>query len=34
MYRCDNVVALPLYKLRETGLPSAASVLAAIEKAL
>jgi formylmethanofuran dehydrogenase subunit B len=34
MYRCDNVVSLPLRKLRDTGLPSAASVLAAIEQAL
>lgn len=34
MYRCDNVVALPLYQLRDSGLPRAAAVLAAIEKAL
>lgn len=34
MYRCDNVVCLPLRKLRDSGLPSAASVLAAIEQAL
>ena len=34
MYRCDNVVALPLYKLRDIGLPSAAEVLKAIELAL
>lgn len=34
MYRCDNVVALPLYQLRESGLPSAAKVLAAIEAGL
>jgi formylmethanofuran dehydrogenase subunit B len=34
MYRCDNVVAMPLYKLRESGLPSAADVLKAIEAAL
>ena len=34
MYRSDGVVALPLKKLRETGLPSAASVLAAIEAQL
>ena len=34
MYRCDNVVCLPLRKLRESGLPSGAEVLAAIENAL
>lgn len=34
MYRCDNVVAMPLYKLRDSGLPSAADVLKAIEAAL
>lgn len=34
MYRCDNVVALPLYKLRDIGLPSAAEVLKAVEMAL
>lgn len=34
MYRCDNVVALPLYPLRDSGLPRAADVLAAIERAL
>jgi len=34
MYRCDNVVALPLRKLRDSGLPSAASVLQAIEAVL
>ena len=34
MYRCDNVVAMPLYKLRDSGLPSAAHVLRAIEQAL
>jgi formylmethanofuran dehydrogenase subunit B len=34
MYRCDNVVSLPLRKLRDLGLPSAASVLAAIERAI
>lgn len=34
MYRCDNVVAMPLYQLRETGLPSAADALKAIEAAL
>lgn len=34
MYRCDNVVSLPLRKLRDSGLPSGAEVLAAIEEAL
>lgn len=34
MYRCDNVVAMPLYQLRESGLPSGAAVLAAIESAI
>jgi formylmethanofuran dehydrogenase subunit B len=34
MYRCDNVVSLPLRKLRDSGLPSAASVLKAIEQAV
>jgi formylmethanofuran dehydrogenase subunit B len=34
MYRCDNVVALPLYPLRESGLPKGADVLRAIEQAL
>jgi formylmethanofuran dehydrogenase subunit B len=34
MYRCDNVVAMPLYQLRESGLPRAADVLRAIEQAL
>ena len=34
MYRCDNVVAMPLYQLRDSGLPSGAAVLAAIESAL
>lgn len=34
MYRCDNVVALPLYQLRDAGLPMAAHVLQAIEQAL
>lgn len=34
MYRCDNVVALPLYGLRESGLPSAQAVLQAIEACL
>ena len=33
-YRCDSVVALPLYKLRESGLPSAQTVLQGIENAL
>jgi formylmethanofuran dehydrogenase subunit B len=34
MYRCDAVVAMPLYPLRDCGLTSAASVLAAIERSL
>jgi formylmethanofuran dehydrogenase subunit B len=34
MYRCDNVVAMPLYKLRDSRLPSAAEVLRAIEESL
>jgi formylmethanofuran dehydrogenase subunit B len=34
MYRCDNVVCLPLRKLRDSGLPSGAYVLAEIEKAI
>jgi formylmethanofuran dehydrogenase subunit B len=34
MYRCDNVVAMPLYPLRDCGLTSAAAVLAAIEQLL
>jgi formylmethanofuran dehydrogenase subunit B len=34
MYRCDNVVALPLYQLRQSDLPRAAQVLKAIEQAL
>lgn len=34
MYRCDNVVCLPLRKLRDIGVPSGAFVLAEIEKAL
>jgi formylmethanofuran dehydrogenase subunit B len=34
MFRCDNVIALPLRKLRDSGLPSAASVLTAIEQGL
>jgi formylmethanofuran dehydrogenase subunit B len=33
-YRCDTVVAMPLYPLRDCGLTSAASVLAAIERSL
>ena len=33
-YRCDNVVSLPLYKLRDAGLASAAEVLRAIETTL
>jgi formylmethanofuran dehydrogenase subunit B len=33
-YRCDSVVALPLYKLRESGLPSAQTVLRGIENVL
>ncbi|MGR9114225.1 MAG: formylmethanofuran dehydrogenase subunit B [Gammaproteobacteria bacterium] len=33
-YRMDNVVAIRLKKLRESGLPSAAQVLTAIEQAL
>ena len=34
VYRTDNVVALPLRKLRESALPSVAQVVAEIEKAL
>lgn len=34
IYRCDNVVAMPVYKLRDSGLPSAATVLNAILAAL
>lgn len=34
IYRCDSVVAMPLYKLRESGLPRAADVFAAIETSL
>ncbi len=34
MYRCDNVVSMPLRKLRDSGLPSGAFVLAEIGKAL
>jgi formylmethanofuran dehydrogenase subunit B len=30
-YRCDSVVAMPLYKLRESGLPTACAVLQRIE---
>ncbi len=31
MYRCDNVVAMPLYKLRDSKLPKGADVLKMIE---
>jgi formylmethanofuran dehydrogenase subunit B len=31
MYRCDNVVAMPLYKLRDSKLPNGADVLKLIE---
>lgn len=34
MYRCDNVVSLPLRKLRDSGLPKGADVLTSIEMAL
>ncbi|HYE35986.1 formylmethanofuran dehydrogenase subunit B [Methylocaldum sp.] len=34
MYRCDNVVAMPLYQIREAGLFKASDVLRAIEQAL
>jgi formylmethanofuran dehydrogenase subunit B len=34
MYRCDNVVAMPLYQLRESALPKATDVLGAIERGL
>ena len=34
LYRCDNVVAMPLRKLRESGLPSAHCVLQRIESLL
>lgn len=34
MYRCDNVVAMPLYPLRDCGLTSAGAVLTAIEQSL
>jgi formylmethanofuran dehydrogenase subunit B len=34
IYRCDSVVALPLYQLRQSDLPRAAQVLKAIEQAL
>jgi len=34
IYRCDSVVALPLYQLRQSDLPRAARVLQAIEQAL
>lgn len=33
-FRCDNVVALPLYRLRDIGLPKASEVLWDIEQAL
>jgi formylmethanofuran dehydrogenase subunit B len=33
-YRLDNVVAIRLKKLRESGLPSTSDVLTAIEQAL
>jgi len=33
-YRLDNVVAIRLKKLRDSGLPSTAEVLTAIEQAL
>lgn len=34
MYRCDNVVAMPLYQIRESALAKAADVLRAIERML
>lgn len=34
MYRCDNVVAMPLHQIRKTSLPRAAEVLKAIEAAV
>ncbi|MCX7111281.1 MAG: formylmethanofuran dehydrogenase subunit B [Proteobacteria bacterium] len=34
MYRCDNVVSMPLRKLRDSGLPSGAEVLIGIQGAL
>ena len=34
MYRCDNVVSMPLKKLRDSGLPSGAEVLKMVEKIL
>jgi formylmethanofuran dehydrogenase subunit B len=34
MYRCDNVVALPLYQVRKSELPRAAAVLKAVETAM
>lgn len=34
MYRCDSVVALPLKKLRDLGLPTAGEILSAVESAL
>jgi formylmethanofuran dehydrogenase subunit B len=33
-FRCDSAVALPLSKLRDSGLPSAFEVLSAVEQAL
>lgn len=33
-YRCDNVVALPLYALRESGMESATAILRDIESAI
>jgi formylmethanofuran dehydrogenase subunit B len=33
-YRSDKVVAMPLFQLRDSGLPRAASVLKAIEQAM
>ena len=34
MYRCDNVVALPLYQVRKSELPRAAAVLKAVETSM
>jgi formylmethanofuran dehydrogenase subunit B len=34
MYRCDNVVALPLYQIRKSELPRASAVLKAVETAM
>lgn len=33
-FRCDSAVSVPLYKLRDSGLPSTFDVLAAVEQAL